>query len=224
MSHTTISLSTYKSFLQYTNGLWNISWHLNTCATNVILNIKGQLHQEMLSFEDVYEAERSMSDVTRGTFQHYASLAMQHWAQRTRGAEARKELRDRPVVLRRRRERVKSTANWPMFYYQFHRDHALPNLIWNHTVCRAHIYFFYCNRRLMTQIWLLYWTMSFVSKFLIFHLGKCHRIVLRKIHNIHFYGRSYSNGVMKIPAQFEKCPIFESNLITTTVKSTRYNS
>ncbi|KOB66522.1 putative DnaJ-like protein [Operophtera brumata] len=39
----------------------------------------------------------------------------------------------RPVVLRRRRERLKSTANWPMFYYQFHRDHALPNLIWNHT-------------------------------------------------------------------------------------------
>nr|XP_026495433.1 dnaJ homolog subfamily C member 13 isoform X2 [Vanessa tameamea] len=65
--------------------------------------------------------------------EHYASLAIQHWAQRTRGTDPRKEIRDRPVVLRRRRERVKSTANWPMFYYQFHRDHALPNLIWNHT-------------------------------------------------------------------------------------------
>ncbi|XP_034835382.1 dnaJ homolog subfamily C member 13 isoform X1 [Maniola hyperantus] len=65
--------------------------------------------------------------------EHYASLALQHWAQRTRGTDARKEVRERPVVLRRRRERVKSTANWPMFYYQFHRDHALPNLIWNHT-------------------------------------------------------------------------------------------
>ncbi|CAH0713170.1 unnamed protein product, partial [Brenthis ino] len=64
--------------------------------------------------------------------EHYASLALQHWAQRARGGEARREA-PRPVLLRRRRERVKSTANWPMFYYQFHRDHALPNLIWNHT-------------------------------------------------------------------------------------------
>ncbi|VVC92762.1 unnamed protein product [Leptidea sinapis] len=48
--------------------------------------------------------------------------------------DPRKELASRPVVLRRRRERLKSTANWAMFYYQFHRDHALPNLIWNHTI------------------------------------------------------------------------------------------
>ncbi|XP_072942508.1 dnaJ homolog subfamily C member 13 [Epargyreus clarus] len=65
--------------------------------------------------------------------EHYASLALQHWAQKSRAAEQRKELQSRPVVLRRRRERLKSTANWPLFYYQFGRDHALPNLIWNHT-------------------------------------------------------------------------------------------
>ncbi|CAG9795548.1 unnamed protein product, partial [Diatraea saccharalis] len=70
--------------------------------------------------------------------EHYAALALQHWAQKTgRGAPNAsgqgKEARERPVVLRRRRERLKSTANWPLFYYQFHRDHALPNLIWNHT-------------------------------------------------------------------------------------------
>ncbi|CAG9563804.1 unnamed protein product [Danaus chrysippus] len=65
--------------------------------------------------------------------EHYTSLALQHWAQKVRATDQRKEIRERPVVLRRRRERVKSTANWPMFYYQFHRDHALPNLIWNHT-------------------------------------------------------------------------------------------
>ncbi|XP_028029747.1 dnaJ homolog subfamily C member 13 isoform X2 [Bombyx mandarina] len=67
--------------------------------------------------------------------EHYASLALQHWAQRTgrAGGAAREAVRERPVLLRRRRERVKSAANWPLFYYQFHRDHALPNLIWNHT-------------------------------------------------------------------------------------------
>ncbi|CAH0401433.1 unnamed protein product [Chilo suppressalis] len=70
--------------------------------------------------------------------EHYAALALQHWAQKTgRGANtaanATKEAKERPVVLRRRRERLKSTANWPLFYFQFHKDHALPNLIWNHT-------------------------------------------------------------------------------------------
>ncbi|XP_045490709.1 dnaJ homolog subfamily C member 13 isoform X1 [Pieris rapae] len=65
--------------------------------------------------------------------EHYASMALQHWAQRARSTDPRKEIQARPVVLRRRRERLKSTANWPLFYYQFHKDHALPNLIWNHT-------------------------------------------------------------------------------------------
>ncbi|KAH9635852.1 hypothetical protein HF086_002412 [Spodoptera exigua] len=67
--------------------------------------------------------------------EHYAQLALQHWAARLGrpATERRDAARERPVVLRRRRERVKSTANWPLFYYQFHKDHALPNLIWNHT-------------------------------------------------------------------------------------------
>ncbi|CAB3251111.1 unnamed protein product [Arctia plantaginis] len=67
--------------------------------------------------------------------EHYAQLALQHWAARLGrpSAEKRDAAKDRPVLLRRRRERVKSTANWPLFYYQFHKDHALPNLIWNHT-------------------------------------------------------------------------------------------
>ncbi|XP_063386094.1 dnaJ homolog subfamily C member 13 [Cydia fagiglandana] len=67
--------------------------------------------------------------------EHYATLALQHWAARAGGPAraARDAARERPVVLRRRRERLKSSANWPLFYYQFHRDHALPNLIWNHT-------------------------------------------------------------------------------------------
>ena len=42
--------------------------------------------------------------------------------------------KDRPVVLRKRRERIKSVANWAFFYYKFHQDLELPNLIWNHKV------------------------------------------------------------------------------------------
>eukprot|EP00794_Sanderia_malayensis_P017835 gene17835-19618_t len=39
--------------------------------------------------------------------------------------------KDRPVVLRKRRQRIKSEANWDLFYYQFGRDHSSPMLIWN---------------------------------------------------------------------------------------------
>jgi len=39
--------------------------------------------------------------------------------------------RDRPVVLRKRRQRIKSEANWDLFYYQFSRDHSNPLLLWN---------------------------------------------------------------------------------------------
>ena len=38
---------------------------------------------------------------------------------------------DRPIVLRKRRERIKTSENWPLFYYHFERDHSKPNLIWN---------------------------------------------------------------------------------------------
>ncbi|XP_049787278.1 dnaJ homolog subfamily C member 13 [Schistocerca cancellata] len=58
--------------------------------------------------------------------------ALQHWGARM-GIERKEEkIKERPVVLRKRRERIKSEANWTLFYYQFNRDHALPNLIWNH--------------------------------------------------------------------------------------------
>lgn len=34
-------------------------------------------------------------------------------------------------MLRRRRQRIKSSENWDLFYYKFNLDHAIPNLIWN---------------------------------------------------------------------------------------------
>lgn len=56
----------------------------------------------------------------------------QHWGARV-GIERREKIKERPIVLRKRRERVKSEANWRLFYYKFNQDHAMPNLIWNHT-------------------------------------------------------------------------------------------
>lgn len=67
--------------------------------------------------------------------EHYTALAMQHWGSRTGIALERKEkIKERPIVLRRRRERIKAEANWAYFYWKFNQDHALVNLIWNHKV------------------------------------------------------------------------------------------
>ncbi|XP_069107344.1 LOW QUALITY PROTEIN: dnaJ homolog subfamily C member 13-like [Argopecten irradians] len=57
---------------------------------------------------------------------------LQHWRSRI-GLEKTKQQNDlKPVTLRKRRQRIKSEANWPLFYYAFNKDHAKPNLIWNY--------------------------------------------------------------------------------------------
>lgn len=67
---------------------------------------------------------------------------MAHWGtsvSNTFGIERKEEKpKDRPIVLRKRRERVKSEANWLLFYYMFNHDHKLANLIWNHKVGLHH--------------------------------------------------------------------------------------
>ncbi|XP_074170185.1 dnaJ homolog subfamily C member 13 [Rhinolophus sinicus] len=62
-------------------------------------------------------------------------LVLMHW--RDRMGIAQKEDRNnmninqKPVVLRKRRQRIKIEANWDLFYYRFAQDHAKSNLIWN---------------------------------------------------------------------------------------------
>jgi DnaJ family protein C protein 13 len=85
--------------------------------------------------------KKSTKDVIRDfhpsvrVIERHVENVFQHWRERI--GIPRKESNDKsapgikPVVLRRRRERVKSTANWPMFYYQFVQDHSRPDLIWN---------------------------------------------------------------------------------------------
>lgn len=62
----------------------------------------------------------------------HAEHALQHWRDRMGLEKKEDKLRERPIVLRRRRERIKSEANWKLFYYKFNQDHAKPNLIWNY--------------------------------------------------------------------------------------------
>lgn len=76
--------------------------------------------------------ERKLKNVEKQV-EHYTNLALQHWGARVGIVYERKEkIKERPIVLRRRRERIKAEANWLLFYYKFNQDHALPNLIWNH--------------------------------------------------------------------------------------------
>ncbi|XP_056011194.1 dnaJ homolog subfamily C member 13-like isoform X2 [Ostrea edulis] len=57
---------------------------------------------------------------------------LQHWRAKI-GLEKNKQQNDlKPVTLRKRRQRIKSEANWSLFYYYFGRDHAKPNLLWNY--------------------------------------------------------------------------------------------
>ena len=66
--------------------------------------------------------------------ERHVENVFQHWRERIGipRSETEKPVPGiKPVVLRRRRERIKSEANWPMFYYQFIQDHARPDLIWN---------------------------------------------------------------------------------------------
>lgn len=68
-------------------------------------------------------------------------FALQHWRTKMKREKSVEEkFREKPLVLRKRREHLKSSSNWPLFYYKFNRDHALPNLIWNYKVsfCNTH--------------------------------------------------------------------------------------
>uniref|UniRef100_A0AAR5P1B7 J domain-containing protein n=2 Tax=Dendroctonus ponderosae TaxID=77166 RepID=A0AAR5P1B7_DENPD len=76
--------------------------------------------------------ERQLKNVEKHV-EYYTNLALQHWGAKVGISLKREEkIKERPIVLRKRRERVKAESNWALFYWSFSQDHALPNLIWNH--------------------------------------------------------------------------------------------
>lgn len=86
--------------------------------------------------------------------EHYTNLALQHWGARVGVVYERKEkIKERPIVLRRRRERIKAEANWNLFYYKFNQDHALPNLIWNHKVSGKMLLIY--SRNSIIHVWFI---------------------------------------------------------------------
>uniref|UniRef100_A0A4W4F3V2 J domain-containing protein n=1 Tax=Electrophorus electricus TaxID=8005 RepID=A0A4W4F3V2_ELEEL len=59
-----------------------------------------------------------------------ADLVLMHWRDKM-GIAQKENPNQKPVVLRKRRQRIKIEANWELFYYKFQIDHACSNLIWN---------------------------------------------------------------------------------------------
>lgn len=62
---------------------------------------------------------------------------VKHWGLNLmdRQEKVSQAMKTRPVVLRNRRQKQKTTEsamNLPLFFYQFQSNHELPNLIWNH--------------------------------------------------------------------------------------------
>uniref|UniRef100_A0A674K734 DnaJ homolog subfamily C member 13 n=1 Tax=Terrapene triunguis TaxID=2587831 RepID=A0A674K734_9SAUR len=57
-------------------------------------------------------------------------LVLMHWRDRM-GIAQKENINQKPVILRKRRQRIKIEANWDLFYYRFLQDHARSNLIWN---------------------------------------------------------------------------------------------
>ncbi|XP_029728722.2 dnaJ homolog subfamily C member 13 isoform X2 [Aedes albopictus] len=62
---------------------------------------------------------------------------IKHWGLNLmdRQEKVQQTMKNRPIVLRNRRQKKKigdEIVNLPLFFYQFNKNHAMPNLIWNH--------------------------------------------------------------------------------------------
>ncbi|TRY98042.1 hypothetical protein DNTS_004430 [Danionella cerebrum] len=65
-----------------------------------------------------------------------ADLVLMHWRDKMGIAQKEQDrnnlnVNQKPVILRKRRQRIKIQSNWELFYYKFQQDHALSSLIWN---------------------------------------------------------------------------------------------
>ncbi|SPP75614.1 blast:DnaJ homolog subfamily C member 13 [Drosophila guanche] len=95
------------------------------------------MEEDKLNFRDNLKFAIQHSNKTRKNVIEKHLQGIKHWGmnlieQQDGAAQA---LKNRPVVLRNRRQKKKTSdaiVNLPYFFYSFAKDHSLPNLIWNH--------------------------------------------------------------------------------------------
>ncbi len=114
--------------------------------------------KKWIMFQVVGERTAKYTEEAWKVSEKYVELAMQHWRQKMGGAgewrssnsvqqqqqqqglAATVKPQDRPIVLRKRRQRVRNKLNWPLFYFMFEKDHEKPNLLWNLKVLNNFVY------------------------------------------------------------------------------------
>ncbi|KAJ1346448.1 hypothetical protein KIN20_001228, partial [Parelaphostrongylus tenuis] len=86
------------------------------------------IEQRQSAFQEKIENFRVMAEASLERF-------VQHWnLEQKLNFLPRKQddkQRQRPLTLRKRRQRVKNSVNWRLFAYQFARDHSQADLLWN---------------------------------------------------------------------------------------------
>lgn len=100
---------------------------------------RSDVEEDKLNFRDNLNlAIQHSNKGKRGVIEKHLE-GIKHWGLNLiDGQEKRNQaIQNRPIVLRNRRQRKKlndKITNLPYFFYQFTRDHSIPNLIWNHKV------------------------------------------------------------------------------------------
>lgn len=85
--------------------------------------------RDMIHIRDNLKMAQDQSGKQKSLQWHQIENVLVHWRERV---GLKKKAPDKPIVLRKRRQRIKSEANWELFYHRFNGDHAKPNLIWNY--------------------------------------------------------------------------------------------
>lgn len=107
---------------------------------------KSDVEEDKLNFRDNLKLAIQHSKGTKRNAIEKHLEGIKHWGMNLleRQERVNQALQNRPIVLRNRRQRKKTSdtpINLPFFYYQFTKDHSIPNLIWNHKVS-FYYYFF----------------------------------------------------------------------------------
>ncbi len=94
---------------------------VNQTVRAQLINKSKKIQRQIMNAQSVRVIEKQLTNV------------LQHWKQRvgTTGPVLTTKSEEKVIVLRRRRQRLKSKENWDLFYYKFNLNHAQPNLIWN---------------------------------------------------------------------------------------------
>ncbi|XP_058835825.1 dnaJ homolog subfamily C member 13 isoform X1 [Topomyia yanbarensis] len=145
------TMATHRQLSRHLVGLWITD---SKDAMNLLRRIfpAGLLSflesEDPVPKEDVEEDKLNFRDNLKLAVQHSSKNkrlnyliekhleGVKHWGLNLidRQEKIQQSQKNRPIVLRNRRQRKKvgdEVINLPLFFYQFNKNHAMPNLIWN---------------------------------------------------------------------------------------------